>query len=175
MGKGSKPKGKGVFQNHRSRNEGISDPYTPRKGLKEPAICPSCHAIYHKKRWVLDEGLFLEMKKLKGVNWQKCPADRKIEDGYPMGIVNLHGSFVLDHSDEIVSLLRSEERHALEKNPMERLMKIEKKGNGLYIETTTDRLALRIGRILSRTYKGDHKFNWKYGDKHLLVDWVREA
>ena len=142
--------------------------------MKEPCICPSCKAVYRKKRWTLDEGLYLDTKKLKGVILHKCPACRKIEDGYAMGRVNLHGSFVVEHSNEIITLLRSEERHAIEKNPLERLMKIERKGNGLYIETTTDSLALRIGRVLSRAYKGHADFEWKYGEKSVIVDWGRD-
>jgi NMD protein affecting ribosome stability and mRNA decay len=173
MARGPSGREKGVFyeQTHR---EGIPDPYIPRKGLKEPTICPSCRAVYHKKRWSLDEGLLFETKKRKGVLYQKCPACRKIEDGYAMGIVNLSGDFVTEHRDEIINLLRSEERHAIEKNPLERLMKIERRGNGLHVETTTDSLALRIGRVLSRAYKGHAKFDWKHGDKSVIVEWGRE-
>jgi len=174
MAKGPSGREKGVFYSQ-TRRQGIPDPYIPRKGMKEPTICPSCRAVYQKKRWTLDEGLYLETKSKKGVRQQKCPACQKIEDGYAMGIVNLHGSFVLEHCDEIINLLRSEERHAIEKNPLERLMKILKKGNGLYVETTTDSLALRIGRVLSRAYKGESEFDWKYGDKHVIVDWKREG
>lgn len=174
MVRSSARRDKGVFYEHSPRSEGILDPYITGKAMKEPTVCPSCHAIYHKKKWAFDEGKYLELKKQKGLNWQKCPADRKIEDGYPMGIVNIFGDFVLEHRDEIISFVRSEERHALERNPLERLMKIEKRGNGLYVETTTDSLALRIGKGLSRAYKGGFEFDWKYGDKHVLVKWRRQ-
>jgi len=175
MVRSSARRDKGIYYEYSPRSEGIPDPYISRKGLKEPTVCPSCHAIYHKKRWAFDEVMYLDLKKKKGVNWQKCPADRKIEDGYAMGVVNIYGDFVMEHRDEIISLVRSEERHALEKNPLERLIKIEKRGNGLYVETTTDSLALRIGKVLSRAYKGEHEFDWKYGDKHLLVKWRRQS
>jgi len=174
MSRGPSGREKGVFYGQ-TRRQGVPDPYLPRKGLKEPTICPSCRAVYSKKRWVLDEGLYLDTKKQKGVNSQKCPACRKIEDGYAMGIVNLTGGFVIEHMDEIINLLRSEERHAMEKNPLERIMKIEKKANGLHVQLTSDSLALRIGRVVHRAYKGDSKFEWKQGDKHVIVEWVRET
>jgi hypothetical protein len=117
--------------------------------------------------------MYHDLKKQKGVNWQKCPADRKIEDRYPMGVVNLYGPFVNEHRDEIISLIRSAERHAMEKNALERLMRIERKESGLHVETTTDSLALRIGRVLSRAYKGKAEFDWKYSDKSVLVQWGR--
>jgi NMD protein affecting ribosome stability and mRNA decay len=173
MARGPRGREKGVFYGQ-VHKEGIPDPYISRKGLKEPTICPSCRAVYHKKRWALDEGLYLETKGKKGVSSKKCPACRKIEDGFAMGIVKLYGDFILEHRDEIINLLRSEERRAIEKNPLERLMKIEKQGKGLYVETTTDSLALRIGKVLSRSYKGETKFDWKYGDKSLIVEWGRE-
>lgn len=169
----SRVRKEGVFYEFQSGRQGIDDPYIPKKGLKEPTVCPSCHAIYHKKRWFFDDGMYHDLKKTKGVNWQKCPADRKIEDHYPMGVVKLYGPFVNEHRDEIINLIRSEERHAMEKNPLERLMRVERRDTGLNVETTTDGLALRIGRVLSRAYKGKAEFDWKYSDKSVLVQWGR--
>ncbi len=173
MARGPSGREKGVFYSQ-TRRQGIPDPYIPRKGLKEPTVCLSCRAIYAKKRWVLDEALFFDIKKKKKFYSQKCPACRKIADKYAMGHVRISGSFVVEHRDEIISLLRSEERHAIDKNPLERIMKIEKRPNGLNVQTTTDSLAMRIGHVLSRAYKGKSKFNWKYGDKSLIVEWSRE-
>ena len=67
----SKGKQKGLYYEFEGRTEGLQDPYISRKGLKEPTICPSCHAVYHKKRWYLDETLYLETKKKKNVKTRK--------------------------------------------------------------------------------------------------------
>ena len=156
------------------RESRLGDPYISKKGWPEPTICPICNTVYYKKHWLMSEALLFEIKKMKDVKYHKCPACRKIEDHYAMGILNLTGDFVKEHRDEIINLLRSEERHAMEKNPLERIITISKKNGGLYVETTTDSLALRIGRVLTRAYKGTEEFKWKYGDKSVIIEWGRE-
>jgi len=156
------------------REEKLHDPYITEKALKEPTICPVCSAIYHKKRWQFDKKMLAELKLSKKYTSQKCPADRKIEDNYPMGIINLSGSFVAEHRDELVNLIKSEERHALEKNPLEKIMSIKTTKDGIQVETTSETLALRIGRILTRAYKGKHEYSFSYGDKYVTIEWRRD-
>lgn len=164
---------KGVFY-EQVRGGRLPDPYIPRKGWSEPTICSVCHAIYRKKRWAFDEALRLKLEKDKETKYIKCPACRKIEERFAMGIVSISGDFVAEHRDDIVNLVKSEERRAMQKNPMERLISVEKKDSGVHVETTTDSLALRIGRVLNRAYKGDVKFNFHYGDKQVEIKWHRD-
>ncbi|MEO0072984.1 MAG: hypothetical protein ABIK10_06120, partial [candidate division WOR-3 bacterium] len=68
----------------------LTDPYLVKK-IPEPNICPGCGLVYYKKRWRKDEEL---KNTFTGpVYNQKCPACRKIEDHYPMGIVTISGNF----------------------------------------------------------------------------------
>ena len=89
------------------------------------------------------------------------------------GIVNISGDFVAEHFEELVNLVKAEERRATEKNPHEHLIKVEKVDGGIKIETTSDALALRIGRLLNKSYKGRTDFKFRYSDKYVIVDWVR--
>jgi len=152
----------------------ITDPYLSAKGMKEPNICPTCLAIYHKKRWAFDPKMLATLKKSKEFSSHKCPACRKIEDKFVMGIVNISGTFAAEHADEILRLVKAEEKRALEKNPLERLISISNKKGLICLETTSDTLALRIGKALKRTYKGKHEYDFRYGDKHVEVDWSRD-
>ena len=153
----------------------IHDPYANDKGFSEPTICPVCNAVYHKKRWSFNDKLLAESKKDKNVRYHKCPADRKIEDNYAMGKVSLTGGFIDEHMDELIHVIKSEERRAVENNPMDRLMKIEKKNSGIYVETTSDTLAMRIGHHLKESYKGgDEEFKFRSGDKFVEVLWHRD-
>ena len=45
---------------------------------------------------------------------------------------------------------------------------------GIHVETTSDSLALRIGRLLNKAYKGDTRFDFHYGDKSVDIKWHRE-
>lgn len=158
------------------RTGDLHDPYITEKGLHEPTICPVCNAVYHKKHWSFNADLRNEALKNKDTRYQKCPADRKIEDGYAMGKVILSGGFISEHMEELMNVIKSEERRAVENNPMDRLMKLEKKNGGIYVETTSDALAMRIGHHLKESYKGgDEEFKFRSGDKFVEIMWHKEA
>ena len=174
MARGPHGREKGV-RYEQVRRGGIPDPYIPRKGLKEPTVCPVCNVIYHKKRWLWDDALLKKCQSDKDVHYTKCPACRKIEDNFALGKIYLTGSFVSEHFEELVNLLKSEERHAMGKNPLERLIKLEKSSDGIYAETTSDALAMRIGHVLQRAYKGSEESKFRAGDKFLEVRWHRDS
>jgi len=168
----------GDFEHYNSGRTGqrIRDPYIPLKGFPEPTICPVCGAVYHKKRWTFDEALLKEYKKNKDVQYHKCPADKKIEDRYAMGKVILTGSFVDDHFDELMNVIKGEEKRAKENNPLDRLILVEKRDGGIYAETTSDALAMRIGHHLKEAYKcNEEEFDFRLGDKFVEIKWNRES
>ncbi|MFH1709873.1 MAG: BCAM0308 family protein [bacterium] len=166
------------FNEHYNANrvgELLRDPYITAKGLPEPSICPACNAVYHRKHWRFNDKLLAEAKKNKDVQYHKCPADRKIEDKYAMGKVSLTGSFVTEHMDELMNVIKSEERRAKENNPLDRLIFVDKRNGGIYAETTSDALAMRIGHHLKEAYKGgEENFKFRRGDKFVEIDWSRD-
>ena len=103
------------------------DPYIPRKGPLDVGVCPECHAISRKKRWYVDEAEYVSLART-GAVLRRCPACRKIADGFPSGVVTLHGKFLQTHRDEILAIVRNEERRARETNPLERIMDIRDGG-----------------------------------------------
>lgn len=171
MPKGPQGREKGVFY-EQERNR-LPDPYISAKAYKEPTLCPTCKLVYVKQRWHKNDAEAKLLSEKKDVFTHKCPACRKIEDNYPMGVVNISGDFVAEHFEDLVNLVKAEERRAAEKNPLERLMKVDKVDGGIKVETTSDALALRIGRLLNKSYKGSTDFKFRYGDKYVIVDWVR--
>jgi len=153
----------------------LKDPYLREVDYKDPNICPSCKAVYHNKRWQFSNNLEHEIR-LKGNYEEKmCPACRKIKDNYPMGLVFISGNFIDQHKDEILSTVKSEEKRAIDKNPLERIMDIEKENENHYkIKTTTDTLAQRIGKTLHNSYKGEIEYKFSEGQKILQVFWSRK-
>jgi hypothetical protein len=152
----------------------LKDPYLREINYKDPNICPSCKAVYHNKRWQLDEELEYKIKLEDNYAKKMCPACRKINDNYPMGLVSISGNFIDQHKKEILSTVKGEEKRALEKNPLERIIKIEKENQTQYsIKTTTDTLAQRIGKILYNSYKGKVEYKFSEDQKVLRVFWSR--
>ncbi|MGZ8463838.1 MAG: BCAM0308 family protein [Candidatus Deferrimicrobiaceae bacterium] len=149
------------------------DPYNPRKGPLDVGVCPECHAISRKKRWYLDEAEYDSLVRT-GVVFRRCPACRKIADGFPSGVVTLRGEFLRTHHDEILAIVRNEEGRARETNPLERIMEIRDGDEGVEILTTDEKLAQRIGREIRKAYDGTVSYKWSEDANLVRVDWSRD-
>ncbi|MBW6504386.1 hypothetical protein K0B90_08935 [bacterium] len=104
-----------------------------------------------------------------------CPACRKIADGFPSGVVTLHGGFLRTHRDEILAIVRNEERRARETNPLERIMAIREADGSVEVLTTDEKLAQRIGREIRKAYQGTVSFKWSEDANLVRVNWSRGA
>jgi len=149
------------------------DPYLPRKGPLEVGICPDCHAISRKKRWYVDEAEYASLTGTGAVH-RRCPACRKIADGFPSGVVTLRGRFLQTHRDEILTIVRKEERRARETNPLERIMEIRAGDESVEVLTTDEKLAQRIGREIRKACHGTVSYKWSEDANLLRVNWARE-
>jgi len=150
------------------------DPYIPRKGPLDVGVCPECHAISRKKRWYLDEAEYLSLARA-GAVLRRCPACRKIADGFPSGVVTLHGTFLQAHHGEILAIVRNEERRARETNPLERIMAIRDGDECVEILATDEKLAQRIGREIRKACQGTVSYKWSEDANLVRVDWSRDA
>ena len=149
------------------------DPYVPETGMKKPAVCRECHAIYKHKRWFFlpDEAkVLLSDPATQRVN---CPACLKISGHDPQGILTLSGEYFWRHETEIQNILSHEAERVRTKNPASRIMRITKKGDRLIIQTTEQKLAEHLGRILNRAHHGDLRLDWSGSPKICRVLWQR--
>ncbi|MCX8014532.1 MAG: BCAM0308 family protein [candidate division WOR-3 bacterium] len=149
----------------------LADPYLLSKAYPEPTICPTCGLVYHKKRWLRDEHIKQEVEGI--AEKHKCPACRKIEDHYVMGLVTITGTFVPTVKDEIVHLIHNQEKKEIFRNPLARIMSLKIKEE-VTVETTTENLALAIGKALYRAYDGELNISFSQNDKMVRVNWHRD-
>lgn len=151
------------------------DPYLTKGGPHEMAICRKCHAIYHKKRWFVNEDVYEKNINKKTTQKVLCPACQKIKDKYPGGLLTLKGSFIKERENrnEILNLVKNEEARAKGINPLERIIEIKKKAAEITVATTNEKLAQKIGRAIYKAHKGKIKYNWSHDIKLLRVDWER--
>jgi hypothetical protein len=104
-----------------------------------------------------------------------CPACRQQHDGLPGGFVHLDGAFLESHFAEIERMLRNEAERAADLNPLVRIMHWERTAeHGLTISTTTDHLALRLGRALEAAFGGDARITFSHENKLTRVRWQRD-
>ncbi len=155
-----------------------------RRSDPEPAYCQSCGAIWAERRWSLPRSI--ESRQMAGAHAAHpvqagtgratvCPACRQQQDGVPGGFVYLEGAFLNAHRTEIEKMLRNEASRSAELNPLSRIMTWEPgEDGGLTIGTTTDHLALRLGRALESAFGGDAKISFSHENRLTRVRWRRD-
>ena len=157
----------------RGRVKTSQDPYLSETGLKEPAICAECQALYRNKRWYLDPAAVAELQAAGEYEAVTCPACQKIAERYAEGTVTLRGDYLWNHEDEIRNILRNEENKAMAKNPLQRIMRMQREGDDLVIETTEQKLAEHLGRALHKAHQGELKVSWTDDHSICRVTWER--
>lgn len=148
------------------------DPYIPKEGPHDMAVCKKCHAIYHNKRWSMDEAPYKKRKENKKTLFVLCPACQKIRDGYAEGFVTLKGDYLKEHKQDIINLIKNEEERAMGYNPLERIIDIKDRGNMVEITTTHEKLAQRIGKKVHKACQGNLEIKWTE-DRVTRVVWER--
>jgi NMD protein affecting ribosome stability and mRNA decay len=157
----------------RGRKRTSDDPYVTDSGLKEPVLCQNCHAVYRHKRWQPEPADGTETAHGTEIQMVTCPACQKIAEHYPEGIVTLSGNYLWRHEAEIRNMLNNEAERVMAKNPIARIMQMEKSGENLVIETTEQKLAEHLGRTLNRAHHGDLQVAWSGSPRVCRVNWER--
>jgi NMD protein affecting ribosome stability and mRNA decay len=142
------------------------DTYKEDRKWPEPTACAECNAVYIEGRWTWHEPSFKANKVL-------CPACRRIAENYPAGYLELKGSFFKKHQEEMLNLIRNEEKEEKGEHPLERIMDITEEDEQTLITTTGIHIARRIGEAVSRAYKGDLSFTYGDGEKTIRMLWDR--
>lgn len=158
----------------RGRAQTSRDPFQPEKGMKEPALCRQCGALYTNKRWTLEADKVMAAKYDSQIERVDCPACQKIAQKYAEGYVTLRGDYLWNHEEQITALLKAQERKAMDKNPLERIIRIERSSDALMIETTEAKLAEHLARALHKAHHGEMEISWDEDRSLCRVHWQRD-
>ena len=142
------------------------DSYKAKGKLPEPTRCPQCGATYHNGRWTWDAAP-------AKAHEQMCPACHRIHDQFPAGYVTLKGTFLHEHRDEILRVVRSCEGKEKSGHPLQRIMAIENTKDGVLVTTTDSHLARDVAVRLHDAYKGDLEFRYNKEENLVRATWQR--
>ena len=142
------------------------DPYRAGHRPPEPTRCPDCNATFAQGRWSWE-------KAPEDAYEQLCPACQRMHDRFPAGYVTIKGEFFASHRDEIITLIQNHEKKEKAERPLQRLMGIEDKKDGVEVTTTDSHLARGIGEALHDAYKGDLKLRYSRDENLLRATWKR--
>ena len=88
--------------------------------------------------------------------------------------MTLSGDFFAERQEEIRTLLKNEATRVSSRSVLDRVIKMTEEGkNKLVVETTTEKLAQRLGRAVYRAYKGELDFRWSEMNHFVRVYWSR--
>ena len=161
------------FSDKRGRTSTSTDPYLPDAGTREPALCQSCQAVYRNKRWQLDPALAGQLAHDPAAQWVTCPACQKVAERYPEGILTLRGNYLWNHEAEIRNILDNTVARFSTRNPLERIIRMQRTDDALVIETTDNKLAEQLGRSLQKAHSGELQIDWQGSPVVCRVQWER--
>ncbi len=152
----------------RAQLDNVLDPYQGQKKLHDGTVCPQCGAVYHEARWQW-------AAKSESAAEELCAACRRINDGFPAGIVTLHGAFALQHKPEIVQLALHHEAAEKQEHPLNRIIGIEDNPDGIVITTTDIHLPRRIAEAVKRAYHGELDMHFDEDGYFVRLSWTPPA
>lgn len=162
-----------VNKNNRMEEQGQRTPrsldaYQDKDGVKGAAYC-ACGAVFRNKRWLQETSDAAQQEGQKII----CPACHRISDQNPAGIISLSGDFYAAHEDEIHNLVNNTAQSSAAKNPLGRVMDINKEKEGVTITTTDVKLAQKIGRVIFKAHGGELHYTWSHAGPPVRVTWSR--
>lgn len=127
------------------------------RGKQGVVLCPVCKAAYYKKSWHHDIAHFAGKEDVS-VKFMLCPADQMIKNKQYEGKVvvrNVSGETEV----EVANLIKNIGFSAFEKEPMHRLISVEKvrglpaQAGELIALTTENQLAVSMAKKIGEAYK----------------------
>ncbi|HEY5619419.1 MAG TPA: BCAM0308 family protein [Vicinamibacterales bacterium] len=149
--------------------------HRPPRAPAEPALCPSCGAVYVKRRWsTAPSARVLADRAGVLLTLRMCAACRRRQTGTPRGYVHVDGEFFRTHRGDIDHLLQNEADRARKDNPLQQVLDWKELGDGSALMTTsTEHLAQRLGRALEKAYDGRVRYGFSHENKIAHIWWSR--
>ncbi len=134
-------------------------------------VCKTCGIWFMKKHWVHPAA---DIKKTPGesakVIFTECPACRMKHDRAFEGEI-LMRSFEKTQKKEMLRLIKNVGERAFLRDPLDRILETEDRGDSMRIATSENQLALRIGKKIKSVFKGDLTIHWSKEDEVVRITW----
>lgn len=139
---------------------------------REPAVCERCGAVFMRRTWRQDRRPTAAL--LDQATWTVCPACRQSAAGEYCGRVLVQGTFVAANEAALRRRILNVAARARVTQPERRLVAVDRTADGLEVLTTSQKLAHRVARELTKAFHGRATYRWS-DDGTLLATWRRNA
>jgi hypothetical protein len=156
----------GVVRTYRDRilDDTRHDPYAASAKPIEPTRCGECGVVYHRGRW---QWILAPER----AHVTRCPACRRTRDDIPAGIITLDGERLPALRAELLGLIENEAKRERGEHPMNRIMRVEDRGERIEVMTTDIHLPQRIGSAIKRAHRGELEIRYGENEYSVRVYW----
>lgn len=127
------------------------------KAGNEFIICRECNSVFFDKAWHhrLEEEKDSHLKSSKKIKFELCPACEMARDNLFEGeiIIKLKEGSEKFKTD-ILNTINNSDKQAMERDPMDRILRIEEKTDGIHVFTSENQLAVKMGKKLRTSFNG---------------------
>lgn len=169
---GNKGKGRIRSLNRKGSESGKTLPVTGRTGpIPEPAVCERCGAVFSRRTWRRDRKVTDAL--LAKAKWIVCPSCAQVASDEYFGRIVLRGAYVEPNEAAIRQRIENVAARAGFTQPQRRLVSVSRAGNELEVLTTSQKLAHRVVRELTKAFRGKASYDWSDRDGALFATWER--
>lgn len=144
--------------------------------------CPGCHSFYYEEHWHSwqnTKSLAETLRRGGVLSESLCPECTYEKAGH--GTTGYEGEVLLknladsDLKIEILNTVRNIGKRAMLRDPEDRIIKIEDKGDTVRVTTTENQLAVSIGKQVARSHKGGElEIKFSETDYPARVVWTKK-
>jgi hypothetical protein len=148
-------------------------------------LCERCGAVYMDGHWHTSPGLSAKLKAAKrimsGKHPQTCIECEWAEHGQRGKAAGFEGEVTLDglkdpaEKSAVLATVRNFGKRAVKRDPQDRIIAIDDRGERVVVTTTENQMAAGIGRTVAAAFKGGKlKIVWSDDDLPVRVHWTRK-
>ena len=128
--------------------------FAERLDVPGPAVCSRCHAFLETDHWRYDEHRYRELAEQPDIHTMLCPGCTRVERRLYEGEVTIRHRDDDAEKQTLLNLIHHEEARERQTNPSARIAVLIDRDSELYLLTTTQFLAKRIGREVEKAFHG---------------------
>jgi NMD protein affecting ribosome stability and mRNA decay len=168
----SKGKGRIRSLSRKGSQSGKATPATARTGgPPDSSVCERCGAVFSRRTWRRDHKVTEAL--LAKARWTVCPSCTQVAGGEYFGRVLLRGAYVPANEAAIRQRIANVAARAAFTQPQRRVVSVSRVGDQLEVLTTSQKLAHRIARELTKAFRGTASYAWSDRDGALFATWER--
>lgn len=142
-------------------------------------VCPDCDSVFFDKSWhhLMDEDKHFSEEKDQAVKFEICPACNMLKNKMFEGEIVIKLNPLAENAiikNDVLGMIKNSDEQARERDPMDRVLRMEDNGDEIKVYTSENQLAVIIGKKLDSSFPGGQlKIEHSHGEDLIRVFFER--